>query len=229
MHYAKWSITKDFLTPAQCDHIVEVAELFNDVEAKIDRFGKPLESEVAEDIRKCNLCFLTPMQAEEVGLHEEVGRIYEAVDSQFNSVLQFMELSHLDITGHENFQYTECNAGDHYDWHQDSFRMPYPSHYDEYKQEPHDLAGYVRKMSISIFLNDPDEWEGGELEIENPWGSKPEAGQWEDRIVTFDKRSKPISKGSAIIFQSDCWHRVKPVVSGNRKTLVCWYVGPPHI
>ena len=33
-------------------------------------------------------------------------------------------------------------------------------------------------------------------------------------------------KGFAIFFQSDRWHRVRPVSSGVRKSLVAWYSGP---
>ena len=33
--------------------------------------------------------------------------------------------------------------------------------------------------------------------------------------------------GDAIIFPSDCMHRVRRINSGTRKALVGWYGGPP--
>ena len=74
----------------------------------------------------------------------------------------------------------------------------------------------MRKISISIWLNDPDEYEGGELDIEV-------GGPRDDlRYHTFK-----LPKGSIIVFPSHSWHRVRPVTSGVRKSLVVWFSGPP--
>ena len=34
-------------------------------------------------------------------------------------------------------------------------------------------------------------------------------------------------KGTVIVFPSFVWHRVKPVLSGTRYSLVCWSLGQP--
>ena len=36
-----------------------------------------------------------------------------------------------------------------------------------------------------------------------------------------------LSKGSIVVFPSHVWHRVKPVTSGTRYSLVVWSIGDP--
>ena len=102
-------------------------------------------------------------------------------------------------------QYTIYNKGGQYGWHSDTE----PSNSDNYNP----LS--VRKISISIFLNDPDEYEGGELDIEF------KGPRDKQRYETFK-----LPKGSVLIFPSQRWHRVRPVISGIRKSLVVWFSGP---
>ena len=74
----------------------------------------------------------------------------------------------------------------------------------------------ARKLSMTIWLNDPDEYEGGEFDIEI-------RGPRMD--VRYD--TLKLKKGSIVVFPSDKWHRVRPVTSGVRKSLVTWFRGPP--
>ena len=107
----------------------------------------------------------------------------------------------LNITGIEPVQFGIYGKGDYYDWHVDQHPIP--------------VRGNVRKISMSLFLN--DDYEGGEfdLEIYSPRDNP--------RYKTF--KSKP---GTALFFQGDQWHRVRPVTSGLRKSLVAWFYGPPY-
>lgn len=66
-----------------------------------------------------------------------------------------------------------------------------------------------RKISITIQLSEPDGYLGGNLEL---WTG---VGQ-----VTA-----PRSKGCAVLFPSFMMHRVTPVASGTRKSLVLWVGG----
>ena len=67
---------------------------------------------------------------------------------------------------------------------------------------------YERKLSMSFLLT--DDYEGGELELE----SKPS---------NFVLKPKA---GTAVIFPSWLPHKVKPVISGERISLVAWMNGP---
>ena len=110
------------------------------------------------------------------------------------------------ITSLEFPQYGIYNKGGYYGWHRDVVHPNSPD-YD---------PNIVRKISISIWLNDPDEYEGGELDIEV-------GGPRDDlRYHTFK-----LPKGSIIVFPSNSWHRVRPITSGVRKSLVVWFSGPP--
>jgi len=67
----------------------------------------------------------------------------------------------------------------------------------------------VRKISMTCLLSPENEFEGGDLEL-----------------MTEGKVAK-IKQGHAIFFASFIRHRVKPVIRGNRKSLVMWFGGTP--
>ena len=69
-----------------------------------------------------------------------------------------------------------------------------------------------RKISITIQLSDPDDYIGGDLEI------------WTGNGLQTCVRQK----GSAFLFPSYMLHRVTPVTSGTRKSLVLWVGGSPY-
>jgi PKHD-type hydroxylase len=103
----------------------------------------------------------------------------------------------LDIDGFDAFQYTIYNEDQFYTWHID---------------RTVEYAKFVRKISAVIMVSDPSEYDGGELEI-----------------VTDGNIEKPTSikmgQGDVVYFASWMPHRVKPVTSGKRKTLVAWVMG----
>lgn len=67
-----------------------------------------------------------------------------------------------------------------------------------------------RKISISVPLNHPAQYEGGELQF------------WDGgSIVTATQ-----APGLPILFPSWIVHRVNPVTSGRRYSMVCWIGGP---
>lgn len=101
-----------------------------------------------------------------------------------------------DIQITENAQFTEYPEGGFYDWHMDcDVSMTH---------EPP-----VRKISMTLLLNDPAEFEGGELEITTP-------GKY-----------VPLKQGHAICFASFLNHRVNVVKRGMRQSLVVWFGGKP--
>ena len=97
----------------------------------------------------------------------------------------------------DSIQYTEyLEGGGHYDWHVDIG------------------PGTInhRKISITIQLSDPDEYEGGDFEI---WTG----GEF---------KKLPRKKGSAILFPSFLMHRITPITKGVRKSLVLWVGGDSY-
>ena len=73
-----------------------------------------------------------------------------------------------------------------------------------------------RKLNILLQLSDPDEYEGGELQLFVPHQNK------ELPIVTLPKE-----KGNMVVFPPWVPHRVCPVTKGTRRSLVTYLHGPP--
>ena len=122
-------------------------------------------------------------------IYDKIGTMaYEANKEMYNFDLNFMP---------EQIQYTEYYGTDkgHYDWHMDIGSqgfMPF------------------RKLSVTVQLSGPDEYEGGDLQF---WtgGQQPING--------------PRGKGNVVIFPSFLLHRVTPVYEGTRKSFVLWLGG----
>jgi len=109
----------------------------------------------------------------------------------------------LELDAIESIQYGEYNEEQYYDWHIDQHKVVYGD-------------GRVRKCSFSVFLN--DDYEGGEFDLELG------GPNMENRLQTFEK----LPKNQMIFFQSEFWHRVRPVTKGVRKSLVAWVLGPKY-
>lgn len=107
---------------------------------------------------------------------------------------------HFDLSGfYEPFQlgmYKEENQG-HYSWHTDMAMSD---------------NNVPRKLSMSLLLSDPSEFEGGNLEIKG---------------INDEPMNLELRKGRAWFFPSWVLHRVSPVTRGVRKSLVVWVGGPP--
>ena len=98
-----------------------------------------------------------------------------------------------------DIQFTEYHAseGGHYSWHHDI----------DWNRDD----GLDRKLSITVQLSDPSEYEGGDFsfsEVPNPDAGLAKA------------------KGTILVFPSYLSHAVSPVTSGVRKSLVAWFEGP---
>jgi PKHD-type hydroxylase len=116
----------------------------------------------------------------------------------------------------EKAQFTKYGEGQFYGWHSDSYAKPYEG------EKGDNLKGKIRKLSMTVSLNDPSEYEGGNLEFD-----------FRNRTdYEFTKSSKNLCteirpQGSVIVFPSFVWHRVTPVTKGTRYSLVLWSCGPP--
>ena len=95
----------------------------------------------------------------------------------------------------------------------DSWNKPYDK-----PNEPNS-HGKIRKLSVTVSLSDETEYEGGDFEFDFRNNDK---GANQPLIC---KEIKP--KGSIVVFPSFVWHRVKPVISGTRYSLVMWNLGQP--
>jgi PKHD-type hydroxylase len=102
-----------------------------------------------------------------------------------------------------NVQFTRYQKDDFYEWHSDDDML-----------NTHIKTHSIRKLSMSIPLN-VGEYEGGEIEIKLSPNDNA-------RI-----RKIPAESGNVIVFPSFLEHRVLPVISNTRYSLVAWISGPP--
>jgi PKHD-type hydroxylase len=106
------------------------------------------------------------------------------------------EVYHFDVTGLEQLQYTVYHGAK-------------GGHYDWHiDYGPHNLK--PRKISLTLQLTDPSQYEGCDLQfrVGNKIGTAPR------------------ERGTIIAFPSFFLHRVTPITSGTRKSLVVWATGP---
>jgi len=118
----------------------------------------------------------------------------------------------------ESMQYTQYGPGEFYSWHNDAgISCHYKPQTVGNRQEglANDFVNenieLVRKLSFVLQLSDPDDYEGGNLQLLDEGGTSYFA---------------PRKRGTVILFDSRTQHRVLPVKSGLRKSIVGWVVGP---
>jgi PKHD-type hydroxylase len=117
-------------------------------------------------------------------------RLTDVVTSLNNQFFKF------DLTGFgEGFQFTKYDApGGHYGAHIDKI-----------------LNHQIRKLSLTVQLSDPSDYEGGDLVI-----------KLSDKEDVMEK-----NQGRIILFPSYVLHEVTPVTEGTRYSLVAWVTGKP--
>jgi len=125
-----------------------------------------------------------------------------SVFDKFNDVINCVNEQYYNfkLNGYDAIQYTTYDqTGQHYDWHMDTML-------GKKNIDSNDVR--TRKLSLTMLLN--DDFKGGEFQINT--GTEAE--------------TIPTKKGRAILFPSFLIHRVTPVTSGIRKSLVIWVTGP---
>ena len=116
------------------------------------------------------------------------------------------------IKGAESCQITRYKKGGFYSFHSDG-QGDHLSKYDI--PDNKFLDGHVRKLSMSVMLN--DNFDGGAFEFASYAKEKC-------NITPIEATG-----GSIIVFPSQIEHRVAPVTRGTRYSVVCWFVGPPFV
>ena len=172
-------------SPEQCQNIINMGHQQKSEEAKV---GSKEKGGKYDTKKRITTVSWIPFKA-----MPEMYQIIERSMKQANG--NHFGYEGMQIT--EPAQFTEYPKGGFYDWHMDAevncqFEPP------------------VRKISMTILLSNPSEFEGGDLEFMAE-GNKP----------------PPLLQGQAIYFCSLIRHRVAKVKKGIRRSLVMWFGGPP--
>ncbi len=185
------------------------SDAFCDAVIQIGETTDSMKGEVARDpennLRDSTVAWLT-QTPENAWLYEQISNFVHKTNElywQWN------------ITIPESMQYTSYGPGQFYTWHADQRRAPYP---DDSR-----WPGMIRKVSMSILLSDGTDYEGGDFMIEEILVGP---NYPEKRIKTIKNVR---ARGSVILFPSHMYHRVNEITAGTRRSLVCWFIGPPFV
>jgi PKHD-type hydroxylase len=181
------------LKPDVVENFAWAKDLFSSDELDaIIEMGKRIESTKASTgggsdpkIRDSYVSFMFPNEITSWVFHRLANAVNGINEQFFGFDLTTME---------QGLQFTRYAApGEHYEWHIDR-----------------GMNHGIRKLSLTLQLSDPEDYEGGDLEL---WfGGEPVVASKDRGMVTF--------------FPSYVMHRVKPVTKGVRYSLVCWVSGP---
>ena len=179
--WKKWVVETQgpMFTPQLCQEIMDLNKTLKKEKGTIDNEKR------ADNLRKSTISWID----------------FDKMQPMYDDINIFIQKINKNYFGFENIQITEkaqiaeYSKGGFYRWHTDTSL-------DMDREPP------VRKLSMTLLLNDPSEFEGGDLQIAN-------------RIMP------PMKRGHAAIFASFLQHQITPVTRGLRKSLVMWFGGTP--
>jgi PKHD-type hydroxylase len=173
---------KGYFSREECARIVQLSTALPEMEGHIEANRNMV---VDEQFRRSNIQWINP-GPETLWIFDKVS----AAVAEVNKVYQY------DLAGYRSAQIARYETDGHYTWHTDLG------------------AGGMsnRKLSVSVQLSDPNDYDGGELEFMTVGGIQA---------------NPPKDQGTVIIFPTFVPHRVAPVTRGVRWSMVTWIYGPP--
>ena len=139
-----------------------------------------------QNLRKSSLNFINP--------EESVMWIFERLAR--NAIELNNQRFQFDISGlNEGLQLAKYDQSDQFNWHSDFSGGP----------------ASQRKLSMSVQLSDPDEYQGGDLQF----------------MINDQAHNALRTPGTLVVFPSFVMHRVTPITAGSRMSLVGWVNGMP--
>lgn len=167
-------------SPEELDLIDKIASLRTPEDGTIYKGG------VDEGVRTSKVTWIEHNQ-DSAWLYDRLAYILTRLNGQFFKYDMFGFNEHLQYTVYEG------DTEGHYTWHLDTGNDDSP-----------------RKLSLVLQLSEPEDYEGGDLEL----------------LVGPDPLKVDKKRGLIAVFPSFRLHRVTPVTKGKRKTLVVWACGP---
>jgi PKHD-type hydroxylase len=180
----------DFFTKEELTRIKDFCNSQGTEKAEVvGKFGGPVN---VESLRNSDIK-MHGFNNENSWIFDKLFSVADAINNQYYGY---------DLTGFGYFQYTEYNnPGSEYGYHSDMIMG---------ENIPPGME-LPRKLSFSLILSDPTEYEGGAFEF---------------LINGIDRIILPQNYGRVLAFPSYIIHRIAPLISGSRKSLVFWAVGP---
>jgi PKHD-type hydroxylase len=183
---SEWAYYKQHFTPEQCDKII--FEAFK-IPSQNGTLG-PQSIRTNNDWRRSTVRGIvrSPLWS---WLFLEVEKLVSAANSQWFNV----DYSYLPEI---QFATYDAETQGCYKFHKDTHIVsPLPTH---------------RKLSFTIQLSDPSDYEGGELKFID--------------VASHPKEENLRLRGTVCVFPSIIYHEVTPVTLGTRHSLAGWFEGP---
>jgi len=184
----EWCYFKSYFGRATCESILERGLKIPKQQASL---GNGLEFRHDDTYRRSEVRFLDSNDPEFQDLFDAAWRMAVRANADFFNFhitrLPFIQLA----------EYDAANNGE-YKTHHDVFWM---------NNDPY----YHRKLTCVIQLTDPEQYEGGNLELID--------------TTTFPPAADIRQQGTAIFFPSFFLHKANPVTKGIRHSLACWFEG----
>ena len=170
----------EVLDAEQCEVVVDYIDRFGHTRGRVgseEDHGSRLDRDVRQ-VRETRL----PYAPETAWLYERLATVLDGCNQErFGFDLR-------DFDG--ALRIVDYREGDFYDWHLDLGR-----------------GAASRKLSVSVMLSAPEDYEGGALSFPG---------------LQFDG----VARGNAVVFPSFLLHGVQPVKRGRRCALLGWVAGP---
>jgi PKHD-type hydroxylase len=176
-----WTYADRVFTPEECRRIIAIGEKKIAADGAVSTAGQRNAA-----IRDSRIAWLHPEDEMEWVYRKVTDTVMAANDRFFG----------FDVFGLlEGFQFTRYDAPSGF----------YGLHIDKA------TGGPVRKLSLTLQLSAPEDYDGGELALQI--GAEPQAMERE--------------QGQMVLFPSYVLHEVRPVTRGRRYSLVAWVAGAP--
>jgi len=181
-----WQLWGSYFSPDECQTIVAQGLKIQPSRAAV---GHGSDNRMDDNYRRSEIRWIGRQDASWRWLTDKMEHAFQVANGNAFG---------FDLTYFHEIQFTEYNSAykGKYDWHEDVFWVT--------KDQCH------RKLSMVIQLSDPNDYEGGALNVQE---------QPPDPV-------KLQRQGTVLIFPSFLRHRVEPVTRGIRYSLVSWYMGP---
>jgi PKHD-type hydroxylase len=118
------------------------------------------------------------------------GGLYKRLNYEYSKILNQKIYKIFNVRRTSQLYFAEYNEGAKYGYHIDDIPV----------------GGVFAHYSLTCFLNDPSQYEGGELVIK----------------IGGKEIEYKLEAGKAVIYPTGLWHKVNEVKSGSRKVFVCW-------
>jgi PKHD-type hydroxylase len=185
----EWCYFKSYFSKQDCEKIIKDSSIIPYQDALIGTNSSP---SINFEARRSKIKFINSEDWRFSNLFTDLWKMALRANNDFFNI----HLSKLDFV-----QFAEYDS---------SYKGEYKAHHDVFWLN--DDSFYHRKLTCVIQLSDPNDYEGGDLELID--------------TSTYPEQEDMRQQGTVIFFPSFFMHRANPVLKGTRYSVTAWFEGP---